>query len=150
MHALIRALCVAMAAAACGDPVSGTTETTTTGTTTTGTTTTGTTGHVHPTEGASSTHATGHDTSASSGGEASPVAAYCACMVERCHDLYHSTWGEDHVAAEMMCEAAAAAAPMVGMPATEGDSLECRLHHCEAAATDIIACDSAIGGGACT
>jgi len=113
-------------------------------------TTTGETGHDH-----TSTATTGHDThdthhtSTATTGEQSPVDAYCACMLENCHDLYHATWGEDHEASEAMCLAAAEALPSVGVPATRGNSIECRLHYCELGRAVAGACDSAIGGGAC-
>ena len=74
---------------------------------------------------------------------------YCDCMLDVCHDLYHATWGEDHVASEMMCLASFDASPSAGMPATEGDSKECRAYHCEAAARDETLCESALGGGVC-
>jgi hypothetical protein len=94
------------------------------------------------------THATHHTDSGDTDGVASPE-AYCACMLVNCHDQYHGTWGEEHPASEEMCAAAAAALPSVGMPATRGNSLECRMHHCELGHDDPAACESAIGGGAC-
>ncbi len=122
---------------------------------------TSSTGHEHASstghEHASSTgheHAssTGHDThgeTSATTGELTPIDAYCACMLEKCHDQYHATWGEDHEASEAMCAAAAAAVPSVGMPATMGNSLECRQHHCDLGEDEPGACDSALGGGAC-
>lgn len=74
---------------------------------------------------------------------------YCACMLDLCHDLYHSTWGEDHVRSEQMCIASYESSPIAGMPAMEGNSQECRVHHCQAAARDESLCESAMGGGAC-
>ena len=38
-------------------------------------------------------------------------ADYCACMLDACHDLYHATWGEDHIESEQKCLAAAEATP---------------------------------------
>jgi len=106
--------------------------------------TTGTTGHHHDSE--AETH---HDDTAAATGEPSPLAAYCECMLEKCHDLYHATWGEDHEASEAMCLAAAAMAPITGMPATMGNSLECRQHYCDLGEAEPGACDSALGGGVC-
>lgn len=105
---------------------------------------TGSTGH-HGSE------ATGgaHDETAATTDALSPVDAYCACMLEVCHDQYHATWGEEHESSEAMCVAAAEALPSVGMPAMMGNSLECRQYYCELGETEAGACDSAIGGGAC-
>lgn len=106
--------------------------------------TTGSTGH-HGSD------ATGdpHGETAATTGELSPIDAYCACMLEQCHDQYHGTWGEEHESSEAMCVAAAEALPSVGMPATMGNSLECRQYYCELGEAEPGACDSAIGGGAC-
>lgn len=129
---------------------SGSTTTTTTATTTATSTTTddGSTSHPHDTE----TESTGHGSSG--GATTGPVDAtpedYCACMLINCHDQYHGTWGEDHEMSEQGCLAAAGALPTVGMPATSGNSLECRVYYCEAATSDVAACASAIGGGECT
>ena len=154
--------CLALACGASGDPETTTEAQTSAGPTaaTTGSTT------AHPTEGAE-THAShaahtedagtspvtgastaNHETGGTDTGGPSP-AAYCACMLENCHDQYHGTWGEDHRAAEAMCAAAAAALPSVGMPATRGNSLECRYYYCELGHADPTACESAIGGGEC-
>lgn len=106
----------------------------------------------HATHDHTSTATTGHatdPTSTATTGDPSPLDAYCTCMLENCHDQYHGTWGEDHEIAEAMCAAAAAALPSVGMPATRGNSLECRQHYCELGRAVAGACDSAIGGGAC-
>ena len=120
-------------------------------------TSTGETGHAHSTD-TGTTHAlTESDTgtthaqteTGTTGDALTPAQAYCQCMVLDCHDEYHGTWGEDHDMSEAMCEAAAAALPSVGMPATQGDSVECRIHYCELAKTDPPACASAIGGGSC-
>ena len=119
-----------------------------TGTTHAHATTTGTTGHAHTGE---TTHATHAETAGTAGttGEPSAIDVYCACMLENCHDEYHATWGEDHEASEAMCAAAAAAVPSVGVPATMGNSLECRQHYCELGEPVPGACASALGGGAC-
>ena len=113
-----------------------------TGTTHAHATTTGTTGHAHTGE-------TTHAGTAGTTGEPSAIDVYCACMLENCHDEYHATWGEDHEASEAMCAAAAAAVPSVGVPATMGNSLECRQHYCELGEPVPGACASALGGGAC-
>jgi len=91
------------------------------------------------------THATEPETT----GSGTPVDAYCECMLENCHDLYHATWGEDHRASEAMCAAYAESVPSVGMPAMSGDSLECRLYFCGLGHDDPSACDSAYGGAPC-
>ena len=109
-------------------------------------TSTGETGHAHSTD-TGTTHA--QTETGTTGDALTPAQAYCQCMVLDCHDEYHGTWGEDHDMSEAMCEAAAAALPSVGMPATQGDSVECRIHYCELAKTDPAACASAIGGGSC-
>ncbi len=113
------------------------------------------TGHAHATsetghEHTDTTHAhTTEPEPGTTGSMLTPAQAYCQCMVVDCHDEYHGTWGEDHDMSEAMCEAAAAAVPSVGMPATQGDSIECRTYYCELAKTDPGACASAIGGGSC-
>ena len=111
---------------------------------------TGTT-HAHATDSTGPAHTgeTTHAGTAGTTGEPSAIDVYCACMLENCHDEYHATWGEDHEASEAMCAAAAAAAPSVGVPATTGNSLECRLHYCELGEAVPGACASAMGGGAC-
>lgn len=111
---------------------------------------TGTT-HVHATDSTGPAHTgeTTHAGTAGTTGEPSAIDVYCACMLENCHDEYHATWGEDHEASEAMCAAAAAAVPSVGVPATTGNSLECRLHYCELGEAVPGACASAMGGGAC-
>ena len=121
------------------------------------------TAHMHESTGSTGSTGTGgasetgHDPptgtepeSGTSGGSPTPAVAYCECMVVNCHDDYHGTWGEDHEMSEAMCEAEAAALPSVGMPATQGESIECRTYYCELAKTDGAACASAIGGGSCT
>ncbi len=111
---------------------------------------TGTT-HAHATDSTGHAHTgeTTHAGTAGTTGEPSAIDVYCACMLENCHDEYHATWGEDHEASEAMCAAAAAAAPSVGVPATTGNSLECRQHYCELGEAVPGACASAMGGGAC-
>ncbi|MDC0718365.1 hypothetical protein [Nannocystis bainbridge] len=124
--------------------------------------TTASTGHDHATEPTSTGHAhteTGHDHTSSSTssdtttdtttGGGSPIADYCECMLVNCHDQYHGTWGEEHPQSEENCSAAAAMWPTVGMPAISGDSLECRLYHCEQALVDASQCEAAIGGAPC-
>ena len=102
--------------------------------------------HDEPTAGAH-TSTTEHTTGST--GELTPVDAYCACMLVQCHEQYHGTWGEEHESSQAMCVAAAEALPTVGMPATMGNSLECRHYYCELGEAEPGACDSAIGGGAC-
>jgi len=153
-------------ASACRPSESGTADTTdTTDTTDTGTTpattadgsTSDVTGSTAATDGPTSTgtHDT-HDTHANSttaDGSTThsdpPVTDYCNCMLENCHDQYHTLWGEDHQASEAMCKAAAAAVPSVGVPAMSGDSLECRLHFCTIGRDDPAACASALGAAPC-
>lgn len=120
--------------------------------------TTAETGHSHePTE---HSHDTGTETSrgsdethggstAGTTGEPSLVDAYCECMLESCHDLYHSTWGEDHEQSVEMCKASLDGVPSVGAPAMSGDSIECRIHFCEVGHDDATACDSAMGAAPC-
>lgn len=74
---------------------------------------------------------------------------YCLCMLESCHDQYHGTWGEDHDQSEVMCMAAAEAVPSVGVPATSGDSIECRLHFCAMGHDVPDACEAALGAAPC-
>ena len=33
-----------------------------------------------------------------------PLMDYCSCMLNRCHDGYHATWGEDHLASAATIE----------------------------------------------
>lgn len=121
----------------------------------TGTTdgTAGTTAHEHTTEHEHATEptSTGHEhtsTEATTDGS-SPASDYCECMLVHCHDQYHGTWGEEHPQSENNCNADAAMLPTVGVPAMSGDSLECRLYHCEQAAGDASLCEAAIGGAPC-
>lgn len=74
---------------------------------------------------------------------------YCLCMLDSCHDQYHGTWGEDHEQSEVMCMAAAEAVPSVGMPATSGDSIECRLYFCAMGHDVAGACEAALGADPC-
>jgi len=71
----------------------------------------------------------------SHGGEDSgdPLLDYCSCMLNRCHDVYHSTWGEDHLESEAACIEAAGAVPLAGEEVTSGNYLECRQYFCSAA-----------------
>ena len=125
-----------------------------------------TTGDTHDTDthGDTDTHDShdSHDSTSDSDGSTTadsdtdgytpPSAAeYCECMLEHCHDLYHATWGEDHIESEAMCTASAESAPVAGEPAMSGDSIECRMHFCQFAAdhADESACDNALGGGVC-
>ncbi|PCC71270.1 hypothetical protein SAMN02745121_04768 [Nannocystis exedens] len=117
--------------------------------TTDGTSTAGTTEHEHTTEHEPTS--TGHEHTATdpTTDGSSPAADYCECMLVNCHDQYHGTWGEAHPQSEINCNADAAMFPTVGTPAMSGDSLECRLYHCEQAAGDASLCEAAIGGAPC-
>ncbi|MEZ4384186.1 MAG: hypothetical protein R3A79_22825 [Nannocystaceae bacterium] len=146
------ALCLALAA--CGGDDAATDADTSTATTTGGEASTSTASASTSTSTASdaATETAGETEAGSSTGYAPPSAEdYCACMLEACHDLYHATWGENHVLSEMACLASAAESPSAGMPATEGDFIECRAHYCALAAetADMGVCDSALGEGAC-
>ena len=68
------------------------------------------------------------------------VLSYCDCMFISCHDLYHEIWGEDELEARQGCIDEATALPLTGEPAEVGDSLDCRLLHCQ-----LMECTS--GGG---
>ncbi|MCA9644304.1 MAG: hypothetical protein KC492_26600 [Myxococcales bacterium] len=88
--------------------------------------------------------------SSTGGGNASAnVIAYCECMLSDCHDEYHATWGEDHIAAEEQCHAEAGMVPEQGSPTEVGDFIECRLAACQRAQQDPTACAAAMGGGVC-
>lgn len=109
------------------------------------------TSHTHETD----THETETETETDSHGstteplDPTTPEGYCACMLENCHDLYHSTWGEDHVESETNCLAAANAVPSAGMEVMAGDYIECRGHFCAEAVHDEALCESAIGMGVC-
>lgn len=100
-----------------------------------------TSGEGTTTEAASSSSSTG---STGTGGDPPPLTEYCDCMLSKCHDQYHMKFGEDHVAAEMMCLAYAASVPTIGMPAESGASIECYYWACMQSD-----CTSAFGGGVC-
>lgn len=140
--------------------------TSTTAATTNTTTTDGTTAGAASTADTSTTHTshvthTSAETTSTSGTTAatdSTTAGYlpptpeelCACLVGgACHDFFHATYGEDHEAAEAACLAEAQALPSAGMASESGNTIECRYHHCEAAAMDVSACDAALGGAPC-
>ena len=76
--------------------------------------------------------------------------AYCDCMLLSCHDLYHLLWGEDEGVARSRCFGVAGALERAA-EATEGDSLDCRLHWCRAAfdLDDLTLCDRAGGLSVC-
>lgn len=106
--------------------------------------------HDHATEHAPTS--TGHEHTTTTGtttGDSSPVADYCECMLVNCHDQYHGAWGEEHPMSEINCTMAAEMLPTVGMPTMSGNSLECRLAHCELAVDDPALCEAAIGGAPC-
>ena len=62
-----------------------------------------------------------------------PLMDYCNCMLNRCHDIYHVTWGEDHLESEAACLEAAGTLPLAGEEVTSGNYLECRQYYCSAA-----------------
>lgn len=141
---------------ACGDDSSGTshethadtaaTDASTSSSSTSASSEGSSSGSTASTSDASTTHdhgstsaTTGDGTGTETGG--ADAASYCDCMLNNCHEQYHGTWGEDHVAAEMMCIAAA--------EALDPAAFACRVERCEAAADDPEACTDAIGGGAC-
>lgn len=137
----LRAPLLGLLLVACGSTESGTDDShaTSSSTTATSSSTSTTTGHDHVTGTSSTT--TGGDSLAGD---------YCDCMLLYCHDQYHDAWGEEHPMSETNCLAAAEALPTIGAPAMSGDSLECRLHHCQAASDgDPAACQGAIGGPPC-
>jgi len=75
----------------------------------------------------------GHDHDHNSGPADDPLLDYCNCMLQRCHDAYHATWGEDHLDSETACVEAAGAVPLAGEEVTSGNYLECRQSFCSAA-----------------
>lgn len=113
------------------------------------TTTGGSTTHEHASEHGSTDHEHPTSTTDTTTGGGSPVADYCECMLVHCHDQYHATWGEEHPMSELNCTADAEKLPTVGMPTMTGNSLECRLSHCQLAPDDASLCEAAIGGPPC-
>lgn len=96
----------------------------------------------------------GEESDTDTGTEESLSEQFCECMLANCHETYHSTWGEEHISALMMCHAHADAVPEAGMEAMSGDFIECRLHFCEAAASepgldDAENCPRAMGQDVC-
>ena len=77
------------------------------------------------------------------------VAAYCACVLENCHEPYHAKWGEDEIMAQAACLAEAGALPQNGAPIEMGNFLECRQHFCDAAMADPSVCTNALGDAVC-
>ncbi len=94
--------------------------------------------------GSSGSSGSSSGSSGSTGGDPPPLTEYCDCMLSKCHDQYHMKFGEDHVAAEMMCLAYAESIPTLGMPAESGASIECYYWACTQSD-----CTSAFGGGVC-
>ena len=131
-----------------GEPATSTPTTTSSG----GTTSDGSAASVSSSSGegttteAASSSSTGSSSTGSSGtgGDPPPLTEYCDCMLSKCHDQYHMKFGEDHVAAEMMCLAYAASVPTIGAPAESGASIECYYWACTQSD-----CTSAFGGGVC-
>jgi hypothetical protein len=74
----------------------------------------------------------------------------CDCMLVHCHDDFHEEWGESDLEATLNCRDEAAMLPRKGEPTLQGDFLECRLGHCEAAAEgDPSWCAGALGESPC-
>ncbi len=93
-----------------------------------------------------------HAGSSGASGQSGDLATeYCDCMLTACHDEYHATFGpeSDEVAARQACLSTAAAVPVNGSPVTQGNFIECRIHHCELGKTNASACPASIGQGAC-
>ncbi len=74
---------------------------------------------------------------------------YCACMLVECHTVFHETWGPTDMGALTACAAEAATLPRAGMPASSGNSIECRLARCDGAGKDPDVCSGAVGGDPC-
>ena len=90
--------------------------------------------------------------SSSSGGEVSALALeYCDCMLLSCHDAYHASFGPDtdEEAARNNCIAEAETVAVADSDVTQGDFIECRIHHCEVGKTDEMSCPSSVGDGMC-
>ena len=125
-----------------GEPATSTPATTSSG----GTTSDGSASSASSSSGEGTTSAAASSSSSSSGtgGDPPPITEYCDCLLSKCHDQYHMKFGEDHVAAEMMCLAYAESVPTIGMPAESGASIECYYWACTQSD-----CTSAFGGGVC-
>jgi len=126
-----------------GEPATSTPATTSSG----GTTSDGSASSASSSSGEGTTSAAASSSSSSSsgtGGDPPPITEYCDCLLSKCHDQYHMKFGEDHVAAEMMCLAYAESIPTIGMPAESGASIECYYWACTQSD-----CTSAFGGGVC-
>lgn len=108
----------------------------------------GSTGHSHATD-AGHTETSSHDDADGSTGPDDAADAYCDCVFANCHEPYHAKWGEDEIASAMACRSEAAGLPQNGAPTMEGNFLECRQAHCEAAATNPATCDAALGEAPC-
>lgn len=83
------------------------------------------------------------------GDDHDPDHAYCDCMLVHCHDDFHEEWGESDLEATLGCRDEAAMLPRKGEPTLQGNVLECRLGHCEAAQADPTQCDAALGAAPC-
>ena len=72
-------------------------------------------------------------------------------MLTSCHFHYHEAYGpeDDEKAARENCLAEASALPSTGVDSSEGNTIECRLHHCLRGKTDLTSCPSSIGDGQC-
>jgi hypothetical protein len=78
-----------------------------------------------------------------------PVAAYCSCVFNNCHEPYHEKWGENEITSEEACHAEAEALPVNGSDIEMGNFIECRMHFCELAADDESVCPNALGDAVC-
>jgi hypothetical protein len=75
--------------------------------------------------------------------------AFCDCMLVHCHDDFHEQWGESDLEATLNCRDEAAKLPRAGEPTLEGNVIECRLGHCEAAESEPEQCEAALGDPPC-
>jgi hypothetical protein len=74
----------------------------------------------------------------------------CDCMLVHCHDDFHEEWGESDLEATLNCRDEAATLPRSGEPTLQGNFIECRIGHCEAAAQgDSTQCEGALGKPPC-
>ena len=93
-----------------------------------------------------------HEDAGSTPGDAGidPVAEYCNCMLVNCHDPFHDRWGETDMEAIANCAAEAGALPRAEPTAEAGNSLECRMTHCQRAMTNAATeCPAALGDAIC-
>lgn len=80
-----------------------------------------------------------------------PAEVYCNCMLVNCHEPFHDRWGPDDPTALTNCAAEANGVPRATPGTDTGNSLECRITHCERAATSPdTECPAALGDTICT